>query len=99
MVARLQIEGIREHRPVVLQIAFDAAVIFVADFVELTGICDWQVLQQHSVDEREDSRVSSDADGQREQRGKCESWRLAQLPQRVSNVLCQSLHRFPQPPM
>ena len=93
MVSRIFVEVIGEHRPVVLQIALYAAVIFVAQLVELGWIAYRQRLEQDSMDEGEDRGVRANTNRQRQQRRDCESRRFAQLPHRVPNILNKSLHR------
>ena len=43
--------------------------------------------EQHTFHDGEDGRGGADAEGQREDRGQCESGRLAQLTQRIAHVL------------
>jgi Skp family chaperone for outer membrane proteins len=67
--------------------AFDAAIVVVADAVELRGIGDRKRAQQDALDQREDGRVGADAERQRDDRGEREARRLAQLAQRVADVV------------
>ena len=67
--------------------AIHAAIVGVANAVELSWIGHRQRAQQDSVNQREDGRVGADAEGQREDHSERESRRLAQLAQRVTNIL------------
>src|ERR1700691_4707480 len=86
------IEGIREHAPVILWAALDAAVLPVADAVETGRIHHGQRLEHYGVDKRKDGGRGSDAERQREHGGHGKDWGLTHLSECVRDVLAQSLH-------
>src|SRR5438876_7613745 len=53
--------------------------------------------QQHTVNHTKNGGGRTDSESQREYRNGCEAWALAQLPQRIANVLENSGHRFHPP--
>ena len=73
--------------------AFDAAIVVVADAIELRRICNRQRAQQDALHQREDGGVGADTQGQRDDCGEREARRLAQLAQCVAEVLKELIHR------
>src|SRR5438034_6294969 len=57
------------------------------------GPREWEWRQQDGVHEREDRRVGTDADGERQNRDRCEPGTLAQRAQRVGHVLTNAVDR------
>ena len=72
--------------------ALDAAVVLVADAIELFGIGDRQRLEQNALHQRKDRGVGPDAQRQRNDRCRCKSGRLAQLPHRIAEILPKPVH-------
>src|SRR6478736_3828403 len=67
--------------------AINAAIVRIAYPVELLRVVHGQRAQQYSLHQRKDRGIGSDAERQCHDRRQGETRRLAQLPQRVTNVL------------
>src|ERR1700722_4239770 len=72
--------------------AIDTAIVSVADTVKLRRIGHRQRPQQNPLHERKDGRSRPDAESQSNDRRYGESRRLAQLAQRITQVLKQGVH-------
>ena len=87
---QVQIKVVREDVEVAVlphKSAVDAAIVRVADAVELRGVGHRQRAQQDSLHQREDGRVGPDAESQRDHGRQRESRRFAQLSQGITKVL------------
>src|SRR5262250_1947348 len=92
------VQGIRieNETAVVLCSSHDAAIVVIAEAIELLRICDRQRLQHHRIDEREDRRRCSDAQGQGEHNDHSEAGRLPKPAQSAPQVLTTDFkERFP----
>ena len=92
VLLHLAVEGVGEEAPLVLRVAFDAAVVAVADAVEARGVGDREGLEHDRVDEGEDGRRGADAKGEGKHGGKGEDGGQAHLAQGVGKVLAKGLH-------
>lgn len=86
----MQIEIVRINVKVPIladEAAVDAAIVGVADSVKLLRITDRKRLQQNSLHQGEDCCVCANAERQRDDGRRRETWRLTQLPQSVAKIL------------
>src|SRR6478609_7785379 len=103
-VFHLEKEIIREDVKIAVladEAAIDAAVVRIAYTVQLLRIIYRQRAQQNSLNQRENSSIGPDAKRQSDNGRQRETWRLAQLSQRVTNVLNrvreEEIHRICTP--
>ena len=75
--------------------AVDAAVVFVADADQGSGIGYRQVMEHDGIDQSEDGRVGANAERERKQHGHGEPRRLAKLTESIRHILQQNFHRLP----
>jgi len=79
---------------IVLYSSTHAAVVVIADPYQRLRIGYGQVPHQHRVDQREDGRIRSDPQRQRQHRRRRKARSFPQLPQRVAHILNQSRHHL-----
>jgi hypothetical protein len=74
----------------------DAAIVVVAEAIELLRITHGQLLQHHGVDEGEDGGVGADAEGEREDNDETEGGRFAKRAKGKADVASEVFdERFP----
>lgn len=92
VVAQVFVGRIREHSPIALHVAFNTAVVYIADAVEPMWICDWQRFQQHFMDKSKDRCIGANPQRKRDDGGKTEDGSIAQLPESITKVLEKDRH-------